>query len=86
MSESPHPHYGPCDGFADGECSECVRLTETRNAEEAACRCKLTDARVARIGTTQRVEAGRVVEEKAICGVCGGVAWHLPIDRKDWQL
>lgn len=21
----PHPWYGPCDGIADGECTECLR-------------------------------------------------------------
>ncbi len=22
----PHPWYGPCDGFDDGECAECARV------------------------------------------------------------
>lgn len=30
-----HEHYGPCDGFADGDCSECRRMAWlARNADK----------------------------------------------------
>jgi hypothetical protein len=33
ISEQIHPWYGPCDGFADGNCSECVKvLSELKKA------------------------------------------------------
>ena len=34
--EDPHPHYGPCDGFDDGQCSECARIIAALRAALAA--------------------------------------------------
>lgn len=29
-----HPWYGPCDGIANGECSECDRLSKMQNGDD----------------------------------------------------